>query len=256
MQSQEAVVPVSRVRIFGFLSTGCAIALLAFALPMDIFGMNFMFTVHMIQHLLLALAVPPLLLLSIPPTRLHQFLDAHHSMRRGLRGLTIPWVAAALFNANLWVWHAPPLLAAMMENPVLHLCINLLYLLTGLLFWWPLLRPLEGRTLSLGWKLAYLFFSDMPMMLLGAGMTFSGPLYAFSMTNPPMYMVVSAQDQQLGGLLMWIVGSLFFYIVVASIFFLQWMLQQEKIQQAKEAKFDDETQDECISHAFSQRETR
>jgi putative membrane protein len=94
----------------------------------------------------------------------------------------------------------------------------------------------------------------MPMMLLGAGMTFSGPLYAFSMTNPPMYMVVSAEDQQLGGLLMWIVGSIFFYIVVASIFFLQWMFRQEKIQQAEEARLDDEGQDEDGYHALSDAE--
>ncbi|HEY4386884.1 MAG TPA: cytochrome c oxidase assembly protein, partial [Ktedonobacteraceae bacterium] len=53
------------------------------------------------------------------------------------------------------------------------------------------------------------------------------------MTNPSMQMVVSQMDQQLGGLLMWVVGSIFF-IVLASIFFLRWMLQQEKVAQAKE----------------------
>src|SRR5262249_8382127 len=78
-----------------------------------------------------------------------------------------------------------------------------------------------------------LFFSDMPMMLLGAGMTFSAPLYSFDMTNPTMHMVITAEDQQLAGLLMWIVGSIFF-IVLASIFFLRWMLQQERAQQARE----------------------
>jgi cytochrome c oxidase assembly factor CtaG len=62
---------------------------------------------------------------------------------------------------------------------------------------------------------------------------------SFSMTNPPMQMVVTAQDQQLGGLLMWIVGSIYF-IVLASIFFLRWMLQQEKMQQAKEVERDQE----------------
>jgi putative membrane protein len=87
--------------------------------------------------------------------------------------------------------------------------------------------------------LAYLCFSDMPMMLLGAGLTFSAPLYSFHMTNPPMKMVVTAEDQQLGGLLMWIVGSIYF-IVLASIFFLRWMLQQEKAQQAKEMERDQE----------------
>ena len=122
---------------------------------------------------------------------------------------------------------------------IVHVLTNFLYILTGLLFWWVLLNPAqdEKRALPLGGKLAYLFFSDMPMMLLGAGMTFSAPLYSFTMTNPMMTMHVTAADQQLGGLLMWILGSIFF-IIVASIFFLRWMLQQEKDQQAQELAYD------------------
>ena len=242
MQHQAAGVRVINSRTIA-LTGGIAIALLTFALPMDIFGMYYMFTVHMIQHLLFALVVPPLALLGLSPSGLRRFLDNHKRIERGIRVLTIPVLASILFNGNLWLWHAPPIFAAMMENSVLHLCANLLYLITGLLFWWPLLRPIQEHTLSIGGKLAYLFFSDMPMMLLGAGMTFSGPLYAFTMTNPTMDMVVTVQDQQLGGLLMWVGGSLFLYIVVASILFLRWMLQQEKIQQAEEAKLYEEEED-------------
>jgi cytochrome c oxidase assembly factor CtaG len=78
----------------------------------------------------------------------------------------------------------------------------------------------------------------MPMMLLGAGLTFSPPLYSFTMTHPTMHMVITAQDQQLGGLLMWIGGNIFF-IVIASILFLRWMLQQEQEQQATERARDE-----------------
>lgn len=226
---------------------GCAILLLALLLPMDAFGMNFMFSVHMVQHLLLSLAVPPLFLLSVPSRRLHEFLVHHPRIERGLRLVTKAFVASVLFNATLWFWHAPPLFQAMMSSEVLHELVNLLYLLTGCLFWWPLLNPGkdEEHVLSLGGKLAYLFFSDMPMMLLGAGMTFSPPLYSFSMTNPTMFIRVTAQDQQLGGLLMWIVGSIFF-IILASIFFLRWMLQQERVQQAQEAEWDEEQESSSL----------
>jgi cytochrome c oxidase assembly factor CtaG len=212
---------------------------------MDIFGMYHMFTVHMIQHLLLSLAAPPLFLLSIPPSYLRQVLGRHEHVERVIRFLTIPFVASVLFNGNLWIWHAPPMLQAMMSNTSFHVFANILYLVTGLLFWWPLLNPTQDakRALSLGGKLAYLFFSDMPMMLLGAGMTFSGPLYSFSMTNPSMQMIITVEDQQVGGLLMWIVGSIFF-IVLASIFFLRWMLQQEKEQQAREMERDGEEEAE------------
>lgn len=214
---------------------GIMVSLIALVVPMDILGMYHMFTVHMTQHLLLSLAAPPLFILSVPSAYLRQFSGRHEYIARVISFLTIPFVASALFNGNLWIWHAPPLLQIMMSNMDMHVFANILYLLTGLLFWWPLLNPTQDtkRTLSPGGKLAYLFFSDMPMMLLGAGMTFSGPLYSFDMTHPTMHMVVTAEDQQLGGLLMWIVGSIFF-IILASIFFLRWMLQQEKEQQARE----------------------
>lgn len=220
---------------------GIIFSLIALLVPMDIFGMYHMFTVHMIQHLLFSLAAPPLFILSIPSAYLRQFLGRHEYIARVIGCLTIPFVASALFNANLWIWHAPPVLQVMMSNTGFHIFANILYLLTGLLFWWPLLNPAQDakRALSIGGKLAYLFFSDMPMMLLGAGMTFSGPLYAFDMTNPTMHMIVTAEDQQLAGLLMWIVGSIFF-IILASIFFLRWMLQQEKAQQAREMAQDRE----------------
>jgi putative membrane protein len=223
------------------------LVLVALAVPMTIFGMYFMFTVHMVQHLLLSLAVPPLFLLSIPSWRFRQFFEQHKRIDRVVTMLTNPFFASALFNAMLWAWHAPPLLAAMMGNEGLHQFVNLLYLVTGLLFWWPLLNPTgeEKRALPLGGKLAYFFFSDMPMMLLGAGMTFSPSLYSFTMTNPSMKMTVPLLDQQIGGLLMWVVGSIFF-IVLASIIFLRWMLKQEKAVETKEEEEEYEEEEEPL----------
>jgi putative membrane protein len=224
------------------------IALPALAVPMNIFGMYFMFTVHMTQHLLLSLAVPALLLLSIPAWRFRQFFEQHKRIDRVVTSITNPFFASALFNVMLWAWHSPFLLSAMMSNEGVHQLVNLLYLVTGLIFWWPLLNPTgeEKRALPLGGKLAYFFFSDMPMMLLGAGMTFFPPLYSFTMTNPAMKMIVPQLDQQIGGLLMWVVGSIFF-IVLASIIFLRWMLKQEKAMEAKEAEEWEEEEEHALT---------
>ncbi len=245
MQSRavKGHVPVARITA---LSAGVVLALIAFLVPMEAFGMYHMFAVHMAQHLLLSLAAPPLILLSIVPESLFRFLARHRTLARCLQYLTMPVVAAIIFNGNIWLWHAPPLMAAMMGSAVLHVITNLLYLVTGLLFWWPLLDlyPEEARRLVIGKKLAYLFFSDMPMMLIGAGMTFARPLYSFMMSNPTMYMVVTADDQQLAGLLMWVVGGVFLLVVVSSILFLRWMLAQEKGQQEREQEFSDEMFDE------------
>ncbi len=215
---------------------GLGIAALAFLTPITLLGMNAMFTVHMAQHLLLSLAVPPLLILGVP-VRFFQVLFTHRWTKRAMRWLTYPVVASALFNGNIWLWHAPLFIFLMMENAGLHLLINLLYLVTGFFFWWPMLSPLRGKNgpLSLGGKLAYLFFSDMPMMLLGAGLTFSPPLYRMPMGSQAT-MPIAAGDQQLGGLLMWVGGGIFLYVVVASTFFLRWMLQQERLEEAREAE--------------------
>jgi putative membrane protein len=220
---------------------GVGLAALALFTPMDMLGMNAMFSVHMAQHLLLSLAVPPLLIIGTPAWVFRR-LFTHRQTRRGMQFLTRPIVASILFNGNIWLWHAPLLMFLIMAQPALHLLSGLLYLITGLFFWWPLLSPLqeEGRPLSLGGKLAYLFFSDMPMMLLGAGLTFSPPLYSMPM-GPHASMIVPAADQQLGGLLMWVVGGIFLYIVVGSTLFLRWMLAQERLEQEEEASLEQET---------------
>jgi putative membrane protein len=231
--------PLSSAQRVAFFC-GLGLAMLALLVPMEVLGMNCVFTVHMAQHLLLSLAVPPLLLIGLP-AGLFRALFSHPSCQRALHWLTCPFVASALFNGTIWLWHAPTLIFLMMAQPGLHLFANLLYLATGLLFWWPLFSPLQGKQgpLPLGGKLAYLFFSDMPMMLLGAGLTFASPVYTMPMgLQAQASMTVLASDQQLGGLLMWVGGGIFLYVVVGSGLFLQWMLRQERLEQAVEAASD------------------
>jgi putative membrane protein len=224
---QSESVPLAR-RVWFCL--GIVLIFAALLSPMTLFGDNYMFSVHMIQHLILVLLVPPLLLVGIPPW-LFRLAFRYPGVERVVSIVTWPIVAALLLNVNLWLWHAPGIFLGMMSNPYLHTLANILYLVTGLFFWWPLLNPLlaEGQGLSLGGKLAYIFFSDMPMMLLGAGMTFMQPLYTMRMGTSLHR--ISAADQQLGGLLMWVGGGLFFYIIMTSIIFLRWMFQQERKDQ-------------------------
>jgi putative membrane protein len=247
MQTQTGKEPAINVRGIASIS-GLFLAMLACLMPMDIFGMNYMFSVHMAQHLLLSLVAPPLILLALTQERLGRFLDRHRMFARCLSYLTNPFVASGIFNANIWIWHAPVLMQIMMANALVHGIVDLLYLLTALLFWLPLfdLLPEEMHPLSIGKKLIYLFFSDMPMMLIGAGLTFSPPLYSFTMTHPSMQMRVTAFDQQLAGLLMWVVGGVFLLVVVSSILFLRWMLTQEKKQQERDLALADDDDDALI----------
>ena len=95
--------------------------------------------------------------------------------------------------------------------------------------------PLEEGLprLPLGGQVLYLFFSGMPMVALGAGLTFLPPLYAPYLAAPRVWGISAATDQQLGGLIMWIPGSIL-NIVIMSALFIRWMQRQEAKQIAQE----------------------
>ena len=213
--------------------------------PLDRLADDYLFSAHMVLHLLLSFAGAPLMVLGIPDWLITPLLRNRVILKIG-QFVTMPILTGVLFNANLWFWHAPPIYNAMIVNLPLHIVSHLLFIITGVLFWWPVLSPMkEGplAPLSIGKKMAYLFFSDMPMVLLGAGLTFVSPLYVRYIYAPHIWGLSAATDQQLAGLLMWIPGSIFF-IVVVSILFLQWMQAQDVKQRVEDAaRYDDEDEE-------------
>ncbi len=219
---------------------GVNIIFLALFTPLDKLADDYLFSAHMVLHLLLSFAGAPLMVLGTPGWLVQPLLRNRVVLKLG-QFFTMPIVAGLLFNANLWFWHAPPTYNAMISNLPLHIFSHLLFVSTGVLFWWPLLSPLKDGLppLSIGKKIAYLFFSDMPMVLLGAGLTFTSPLYTRYIHAPRIWGISPEVDQQLGGLLMWIPGSIFF-IVVVSILFIRWMQEQDARQRAEEAEMYDE----------------
>ncbi len=211
--------------------------------PLDKLADDYLFSAHMVLHLLLSFAGAPLMVLGIPGWLIAPLLRNRVILRIG-QFFTMPVLTGVLFNANLWFWHAPPIYNAMIVNLPLHIVSHLLFITTGVLFWWPVLSPMEEGLppLSIGKKMAYLFFSDMPMVLLGAGLTFVPPLYERYINAPHIWGLSPETDQQLAGLLMWIPGSIFF-IVIVSILFIQWMQAQDAKQRAEEAALYDDDEE-------------
>ncbi|GAC1424063.1 MAG: cytochrome c oxidase assembly protein [Ktedonobacteraceae bacterium] len=212
--------------------------------PLDRLADDYLFSAHMVLHLLLSFAGAPLMVLGIPGWLVAPLLRNRTVLKIG-QFFTMPILTGVLFNANLWFWHAPPIYNAMIVNLPLHITSHLLFITTGVLFWWPILSPMEEGLppLSIGRKMAYLFFSDMPMVLLGAGLTFVPPLYVRYIHVPRLWGLSPETDQQLAGLLMWIPGSIFF-IVIVSILFLQWMQDQDAKQRTDEATLYDDNDEE------------
>lgn len=217
---------------------GVDIIFFALFSPLDYIGDHYLFSVHMVQHLLLTLVGPPLMVIGTPGWLLRPLLRNRLIYRIG-KLLTSPYVAFLLLNADLFIWHAPSLYDATLANNTLHIFEHLTFIIFGVIFWWPVFSPLDEGLPRLdgGARILYLFLAGMPMTLLGAGLTFVPPLYTPYINAPRLWSLSAEVDQQLGGLIMWIPSNLMF-IVMMSVQFIRWLQQQEDKQRLKEAEMD------------------
>jgi putative membrane protein len=180
----------------------------------------YLFSVHMVQHLVLTLLFPPLLLAGIPPWMLRPLL-VRPVVLRVARLLTRPAIAAALFSASLAIWHVRVFYDLMMRSHEVHIFTHLMFMVTATLMWWPVmsrvpelprLQPLPG--------ILYLFLVCLPMQAIGAMITFADEqLYPWYAAAPRTWGLTPLDDQRLGGLLMWIPGNLWVFGAIAVLFF-------------------------------------
>lgn len=231
-----AEIPVKRGQTVLFL-LGVALMLLALISPLDELGDEYLFSAHMVQHLCLTTFAPPLLLLGTPEWMIARLLEKRWIFRP-LKLLVWAPVIFFLYNADFFLWHAPPLYNATLENENIHIFEHLTFIVFGILSWWPIFSPSKRLpSLSLGGQILYIFLNGMPAVLLGAGLTFAPPLYAAYLNAPLVWGISHSVDQQLGGLIMWIPVNLF-YIAIMSGLFIRWMQRQEARQIAAEQRGD------------------
>lgn len=180
----------------------------------------YLFTGHMVQHLVLTFVAPPLLLLGTPGWMLRPALSVR-PVAAVARFVTTPRVAFAIFNLTLATWHLPPLYnSAMYYHPV-HIGQHLMFLVTAVIVWWPLLSPLpELPRLSYPGQMLYSFLMTLPMTVVSIFIVYSDHvLYPAYASAPRLWGLSPLEDQRLGGLIMWIPGGLFFYLLASVIFF-------------------------------------
>jgi putative membrane protein len=183
--------------------------LLALESPIDVGGDHYLFSLHMLQHVLLAMVVPPLLLLGLPQRWL------------ALDQLRIsPLGANLLFTAVLAVWHLPFLYEATLRNPTLHVGEHLTFLAAGVIFWWPIIAPAGARRLTTIGKIAYLGFAGVPPTVLGLAFIMArSVLYPFYAAAPRVLPISPLDDQALAGLVMFGLGNIIYFLAISVIFF-------------------------------------
>lgn len=212
---------VSRSRVVAFLA---AILCLVIALqtPVDALSDDYLFSVHMVQHLLLTLLAPPLLLYGTPGWLVRPLVRRWPFLAAVGRACTHPIVAFALFNAIFVGYHVPSLYDAVLDSETLHAVFHLAFIVTGVITWWPVLGILpEVPRLPYPAQMLYLFLQTVPEQILGAILTFAGGvLYHRYAVAPRVWAPFTPlDDQQVGGLLMWVGGSTFFLFVFVLVFF-------------------------------------
>jgi putative membrane protein len=180
----------------------------------------YLFSAHMVQHLLLTLLVPPLLIVGTPGWMLRPLLARPHIARLA-RTLTKPKVCFATFNVIIAAWHLPLLYNLAMAQHGIHIVQHLMFMAAAVMLWWPVLSQLpELPRLSYPMQMLYLFLTTIPMSIVAVFITYSDTLlYPAYAAAPRIYALTPMEDQVLGGLIMWIPGGLVFFAVISVIFF-------------------------------------
>jgi putative membrane protein len=192
---------------------------LALASPVAAYDQHFL-TVHMIQHLLLMSIAAPLILLGQPlivltnglPSRLVSAIGPMLSRPRTRQlgtALVTPvwcWLAATM---ALVVWHVPAVLTLTMQSNAWHVAAKASFVVTGLLFWWPVVQPWPSVRGPRWSTVLYLFLAMLPCDILAAFLVFSERIaYAAYVSMPGHTSLSVLEDQAFAGALMWTVVTL------------------------------------------------
>lgn len=216
----------SPARMTSFM-VGMLVLFLALESPLDPLGDRYLLSMHMLQHLLLVYAVPPLLVFGTPGWVVRPL--AYVPVLGGLaRWLTRGPIAFAIYNVVFGLAHLPNFFDLTLHNEGIHILEHLLFIATGVLAWWPILSTVpELPRLSYPYQMLYLFLGTLPCSLVGALITLPGVvLYAPYAAAPRIWNLAPLADQQIAGLSMWIGGSLYYFLAFMVVFFL-WAGQEE-----------------------------
>ncbi len=181
------------------------------------------FSMHMVQHLLITLIMPPLLLKGIPDWLVRPVLEVPLVLRVA-RFFTSPFIAFGLFNVVFALWHVPGFYQLALSQPAVHGLEHMLFMATAVLTWWPVFSPTELLPrLSEPAQMFYLFAQSLIPTILGALITFADiVLYPFYAAAPRVTGLSPLDDQQGAGLLMWLGGASIVLFVLTLRFF-SWM---------------------------------
>lgn len=236
---------ISTPRQHIFFWSGWVSLVIALISPLHPLG-EVLFSAHMVQHEILMLVSAPLLVLSRPlvtflwgmPFEWRRSLGQWAKMnyfQRCWSFLTDPLTAWSIHAVAIWSWHAPFLFDLTLRSELAHTAQHLSFFLSALLFWWALFYA-HGRK-AYGAGVFYVFTTAVHTGILGALLTFAPRIwYSSYLTTTQAWGLTPLQDQQIGGLIMWVPASLV-YLVAGLWLFAAWLKESDAmLERTRSAK--------------------
>ncbi len=219
-------------------AVGIGTLFLALISPLDALD-DQLFTAHMLQHLVLMMVAPPLLILGRPaiaflwafPLGTRRAIGrawVQTGLRDALRPAMSPLAVWLVGSAALWFWHLPGPYGWALASEYVHALEHVCFFVPSLMFWALVLEPAGHRRLDYGSTMLFVATFGVQNGLLGALLTFAGrPLYVAYLPTSAAWGLSPLEDQQLAGLLMWIPASLI-HLSTLAVLFVAWMHAAER----------------------------
>jgi putative membrane protein len=189
--------------------------------PIHDIGERYLYSAHMLQHMMLSYFMPPLVLLATPEWLLRVIVGNGRAYAV-LRWFTKPVVAGVLFNLAVMITHIPGVVNASVTStsPVLHYLLHVMVVVTALLMWMPVCGPFKELQMGTPGKMIYLFLQSVVPTVPAAWLTFAdGAVYKAYLKPERLWGISITTDQQLAGAIMKTGGSIFLWTIIVILWF-------------------------------------
>lgn len=218
--------------------------------PIHDISEEYLYSAHMLQHMMLSYFMPPLMLLATP-TWLFRAVVGDGNGRRVIRFLSKPIVAGLLFNVVVITTHIPDLVNRSLSNGLLHYSLHVLLVVAALFMWMPICGPDRSYQISYGGKMVYLFLMSVVPTVPAAWLAFAeNAVYKHYDIPVRVFGWSVITDQQLAGAAMKSGGSIYLWSIIIFIFFRRFMGGFSDEQSYRSGSIDEPLTDNAVTDAF------
>jgi putative membrane protein len=218
---------------------GTILLVVALASPLDGLGEDYLFSAHMVQHLLLGDLAPLLLLLGLSRLLLRPATRRLERVERALGPFANPATGIVVWLGLVYLWHVPALYDAALENPALHALEHVSFFAAGVAVWWPLVQPIPMRRRLTGmWTFAYIAAAKAGLAVLGLYLVWSDIVaYPYYETVPRIWGLSPIDDQNVGGAIMMVEQAT--VLVLAFVVLFVRMLRQSEEDELRRERLEE-----------------